>query len=187
MEKTIKLSIDKHREALDFLDASHKKIEEIAFLVISTLKNKGKLIFMGNGGSAADAEHLAAEFVGRFKNNRGPLPAISLSANTPLLTAIGNDFGFNEIFSRQIAVLASPLDLVVGISTSGQSENVIKAMQVAKNLGIKTIGFLGKDGGKLKSMVDVSLVIPSNDTPRVQEMHIFVGHVICEIVEEHFV
>lgn len=186
MDKIIQTSIDNHKEALKFLESSRADIEAIASLFISTLKNKGKIIFMGNGGSAADAIHLAAELVGRFKANRVPLAAIALSTNVASLTAIANDFGFEEIFSRQIEALATPNDVVVGISTSGESKNVIRAVTAAKKLKVKTIGFLGKDGGPLRGMVDVALIIPSHDTPRVQEMHILAGHMLCEIVEEHF-
>ncbi|MBU0694752.1 MAG: D-sedoheptulose 7-phosphate isomerase [Candidatus Omnitrophica bacterium] len=186
MKKIIDDAIDNHRQAIELLKTNSKKIEEIAILFISALKNKGKIIFMGNGGSAADAQHLAAELVGRFKKNRAPLAAITLSANTSILTAVGNDFGFQEIFARQIDALAGTSDLIVGISTSGESENVIRAIIKAKERGLKTIGFLGKDGGKIKNIVDVSLIIPSYDTPRIQEMHILTGHIVCEIVEEHF-
>jgi D-sedoheptulose 7-phosphate isomerase len=185
MQEIIKRSIEKHKEALELLEANGKAIAEIAKLFLSCLERKAKLIFMGNGGSAADASHLAAEFTGRFKKNRKALPALSLSTNIPTLTAIGNDFGFDEIFVRQIESLAKVDDLVVGISTSGNSANVLKAIMKTKKLGIKTVGFLGRDGGKIKDYVDMALIIPSFDTPRIQEMHILVGHIICEIVEEH--
>ncbi|UCC94956.1 MAG: D-sedoheptulose 7-phosphate isomerase [Candidatus Omnitrophota bacterium] len=184
MEKLIQESIKKHKEAVNLLEANHKALQEIASLFIATLKKKGKIIFMGNGGSAADAQHLAAEFVGRFNRERNPLPALALSTNTSTITAVSNDFGFEDIFLRQIEALGAPQDLVVGISTSGQSLNIIKAVQRAKELGMKTVGFLGKDGGDLKEIIDVSLIIPSFDTPRIQEIHILVGHIICAIVEE---
>jgi D-sedoheptulose 7-phosphate isomerase len=186
MEKIIRESIIGHKETLGFLEDISKVIEEIATLFLVTLKNKGKLIFMGNGGSAADAQHLAAEFVGRFRKERIALPALSLTTDTSILTAIGNDFGFEKGFVRQVEALANPVDLIVGISTSGNSLNVIKALEKAKKIGVKTVCFLGKDGGALRSIADVSLIIPSFDTPRVQEMHILAGHIICEIVEEKF-
>ena len=184
MEEIIKNAIAKNKEALRFLETSDKKIEEIASLFISTLKNKGKIIFMGNGGSAADAQHLAAELVGRFKKERVALASIALSTNTSILTAVGNDYGFEQVFVRQIQALAKEDDLIVGISTSGKSKNLISAVEKAKEIGLKTVGFLGKDGGDLKNIVDIDLTIPSFDTPRIQEMHILAGHIICEIVEE---
>ena len=186
MDKIIKDSIASHKEALKFLEGSSKKIKEIASLFILAIKNKGKIIFLGNGGSAADAQHLAAEFVGRFKAERSPLPAIALTTDTSILTAVGNDYGFDEIFSRQVEALASNNDIVVGISTSGRSDNVKKALNKAKDLGLKTVGLLGKDGGDLKDIVDTELTVPSFDTPRIQEIHILAGHMICEIVEKNF-
>jgi len=184
MDNIIKNSIAEHKKGLDFLEANQTTIKEISSLFISALKDGGKIIFAGNGGSAADAQHLAAEFVGRFKNNRDPLAAIALSTNTSALTAIGNDFGFEEVFSRQLKALAKPKDIFVGISTSGKSKNIIKAVEAAKQLRLKTVGFLGKDGGDLKNIVELSLTIPHNQTPCIQEMHILAGHIICEIVEK---
>lgn len=184
MNKIINDSLKEHREALGFLEKNSQLLEKIAKLFIETLKQKGKIIFIGNGGSAADAQHLAAEFVGRFKKNRIPLAALALSANTSILTAIGNDFGFKEVFSRQVEALAGANDCVVGISTSGNSENIIVAIEKARQIGAKTIGFLGKKEGALVKKVDLPLVIPAIDTPRIQEMHILAGHIICEMVEE---
>jgi D-sedoheptulose 7-phosphate isomerase len=184
MDKIIITSFKKHKEALKLLEVNISKISEIACLFVSAIRNGGKIIFMGNGGSAADAQHLAAELIGRFKKNRKALAAIALTTNTSTITAVGNDFGFDEIFSRQIEALAEPSDLVVGISTSGNSANIIKAIRKAKEMGIRTVGFLGKDGGKLKTYVDIPFVIHSSDTPRIQEMHILAGHIICEIVED---
>ncbi|MFA5338365.1 MAG: D-sedoheptulose 7-phosphate isomerase [Candidatus Omnitrophota bacterium] len=186
METITKKSLENHLQAFKLLESSQEKIKEIAKFFIFSLRNSGKIIFMGNGGSAADAEHLAAELVGRFKKNRKAYAAISLSSNICIMTAIGNDYGFDEIFSRQIEALAQKNDLVVAISTSGESQNVIKAVARAKELGLKTVGFLGKSGGKLKGLVDLSLLISTEDTPRIQEMHILAGHIICEIVEEEF-
>ncbi|MFH1875447.1 MAG: D-sedoheptulose 7-phosphate isomerase [Candidatus Omnitrophota bacterium] len=186
MNRIMRASIENHRHALASLESNLAVIEAIASLFIEALRKKGKIIFMGNGGSAADAQHLAAEFVGRFKNNRIPLAALSLASNVSSLTAIGNDYGFDELFSRQVQALASEHDIVVGISTSGKSENVLRAIAAAKQLNIKTVGFLGRDGGALKEMVDIAFLVPSTDTPRVQEIHILAGHIICEIVEEAF-
>ncbi|MFH1504659.1 MAG: D-sedoheptulose 7-phosphate isomerase [Candidatus Omnitrophota bacterium] len=183
MQKIIKNSIQAHKEALTLLEKNSKVIEDIASLFIATLKNKGKIIFMGNGGSAADAQHLAAELVGRFKKNRAPLAAIALSTNTSILTAVGNDFSFEEIFTRQIEALANSNDLIVGISTSGESKNIVTAIEKSRQLGLKTTALLGKDGGQLASLVDTALIISSAETPSIQEMHILAGHIICEIVE----
>jgi len=186
MKEIIIRSIARHKDALKSLEANAHVIEKIASSFITTLKNKGKIIFLGNGGSAADAQHLAAELVVRFKKNRAAFSAIALSTDTSVITAVGNDFGFEEIFARQIESLAKINDLVVAISTSGKSKNVLKAVQKANAMGLKTIGFLGKDGGDLGGLVDVSLVIPVSETAQIQEMHISAGHIICDIVEEHF-
>jgi D-sedoheptulose 7-phosphate isomerase len=186
MEDIITKSINDHKKVVEELSSQLTTIKKIAQIFISTLENKGKIIFMGNGGSAADAQHLAAELVGRFKKERKSLAALSLSVNTSILTAIGNDYGFDDVFVKQIEALAKKEDLVVGISTSGKSKNVIKAIEKAKQLGITTVGFLGKDGGTLKDLVDIALIVPCFDTPRIQEIHILVGHIICEIVENYF-
>lgn len=186
VDKIISGSLEGHLEAVKLLEKSQECLKEISALFISSLRNNGKIIFMGNGGSAADAEHLAAEFVGRFKKNRTALASISLASNISIITAVGNDFGFGEVFSRQIEALARPQDVIVAISTSGESENVIQATKKARELGLRSVGFLGKNGGRLKGLVDISLVVPSNETARIQEMHILAGHIICEIVEEEF-
>ncbi len=172
MGKITEQAIKRHREALEVLEKNQAVLEDIAALFISTLENQGKIIFMGNGGSAADAQHLAAELVGRFKKERKPLPAIALSTNTSTLTALGNDFGFEDTFLRQVEALARPGDLVVGISTSGKSGNVIRAIKKAQEIKAKTIGLLGKDGGGLAGLVDIALSISVFDTPSIQEIHI---------------
>ncbi|MCF7907674.1 MAG: D-sedoheptulose 7-phosphate isomerase [Candidatus Omnitrophica bacterium] len=184
MNKIITESLNQHREAVAFLESNCQLLEKIAGIFIETLKQKGKVIFMGNGGSAADAQHLAAELIGRFKLNRAPLAALALSTNTSTITAVGNDFGFKEVFARQVEALTEARDCIVGISTSGKSENVIIAIKKAKEIGAKTIGFLGKDGGDLAKIVDLPLIVSVNDTPRIQEMHLLAGHIICEIVEK---
>ena len=186
MEKKINTALKKHKEALGLLEKQSSTIAKIAYLFIESLEAGGKIIFIGNGGSAADAQHLAAELVGRFKKNRKALAAIALTTDTSILTAIGNDFGFDEVFSRQIEAIAKDKDLLVGISTSGKSKNIIKAIEKAKTIGLKSIGFLGKDGGDIKGLVDVDLTISSDDTPSIQEMHTLAGHTICGIVEDHF-
>ena len=186
MKENIKTAFENHQEALKLLEKQSSTIAKIASLFIESLEAGGKIIFVGNGGSAADAQHLAAELVGRFRKNRGALAALALTTDTSILTAIGNDFGFDEVFSRQIEAIAKDKDLLVGISTSGKSKNIIKAIEKAKTIGLKSIGFLGKDGGDIKGLVDVDLTISSDDTPSIQEMHTLAGHTICGIVEDHF-
>ena len=175
--------IKEHLEVVITLEKLENEIKLFAEKSIRTLKNGNKVLLMGNGGSAADSQHIAAEFVGRFKKERKGLPAIALTTDTSILTSVGNDYSFDEIFVRQIEALAHPSDLVVGISTSGNSENVIKGILKAKEIGCYTVGLLGKDGGKLKDLVDLSIVVPSNNTPRIQECHILIGHIVCEIVD----
>ncbi|MBD3263586.1 MAG: SIS domain-containing protein [Candidatus Omnitrophica bacterium] len=184
MDKIIAESINNHKEALILLEDNLPVIKEICDIFENSLNRGGKIIFMGNGGSAADAQHLAAELVGRFKKDRKALPALALSVNTSILTAVGNDYGFEQIFSRQIESLALPEDVVVAISTSGNSPNILKGVETAKKKKIKTVGFSGKDGGKLAECVDTCLNISSYDTPRVQEIHILAGHLICEVIEK---
>jgi len=151
---------------------------------LECISEGGKIILFGNGGSASDAQHIAAEFVGRYKKERRGLPAISLATDTSALTAIGNDYGFDRIFVRQIEALGSAGDIAIAISTSGNSANVIKAVTAAKSLGMTVIGLSGRDGGELKKVCDINLVVPSNITARIQEMHILIGHIICQIVDD---
>ena len=160
------------------------QIELLSREVIKSLKAGGKVILMGNGGSAGDAQHIAAEFVGRYKKERKSYPALALNTNTSSMTAIGNDYGYDVTFSRQVEGFAKPGDVVIGISTSGNSENVYKALEVAKKLNCYTAAFLGKDGGKIKNIVDLPIIVKSNNTPRIQECHIFIGHTLCELVEK---
>jgi D-sedoheptulose 7-phosphate isomerase len=153
-------------------------------LITTALANGNKLLVMGNGGSAADSQHFVAEIVGRFKMERRALPAIALSTDTSILTAIGNDYGFESIFSRQVEALAASGDIVVGLSTSGNSPNVLKALNLAHDLGCRTVGLLGKDGGSIKPACDLALVVPTTDTPRIQEGHITIIHIVCDLVEK---
>lgn len=183
MEDIIKRAIENHQRGINFLHNNLSLIKGIANLFIDTLKKGGKIIFFGNGGSAADAQHLSAELLGRFKKDREALPSIALSTNTSLITALANDYSFAHIFSHQLKALAKDNDLVVGISTSGNSPNVIEGILAAKERAILTVGFLGRDGGKLKSIVDYPLVVPLESTAHIQEIHILVGHIICDIVE----
>ena len=188
MQSIIKQELNEH---LTTLDATMKSIgsslEVAANICIDSLKQGGKILIFGNGGSAADAQHIAAELVGRYKLERKGLSAIALSTDTSSLTAIANDYGYEHVFDRQIEALANPEDVAIGISTSGNSSNVINALQLAKNIGCKSIGLSGKSGGDMNKLCDVNLVIPANDTARIQEMHILVGHIICHLIELEFI
>jgi len=159
-------------------------IAEVSERVVDTMKKGNKVLLFGNGGSAADAQHIAAEFVGRFAFDRPALPALALSVNTSCVTAIGNDYGFDLVFSRQIEALARPGDLAIGISTSGNSSNVLHATAVARKMGLCVVALTGCTGGKLKNVVDYCICAPSSETPRIQECHILIGHIISELVEE---
>jgi D-sedoheptulose 7-phosphate isomerase len=159
-------------------------IAEAGRLIIQCLQSGGKVLFFGNGGSAADAQHLAAEFVGRFVRERIGLPAIALTTDSSILTAVGNDYGFEQIFARQIQALARPGDVAVAISTSGNSPNVLEGVKAARKAEAKTIGLSGKDGGVLAEEVDIAITIASKSTARIQECHIAVGHLLCELAEE---
>lgn len=161
-------------------------IEAIARAWIASLEQGNKIMFCGNGGSAADSQHLAAELVGRYKINRAALPGMSLTVDTSALTAIGNDFGYDQVFIRQVEGLGKAGDCLVGISTSGNSQNIVNAFQKAKEMGIKTIALTGEGGGKMKEIADICLNVPSNITNNIQEMHIACGHILCDIVEKHF-
>lgn len=159
-------------------------IGQIAQTLAQCLRSGNKIIFFGNGGSASDSQHLAAEFVGRYEKERRALAAISLTVDTSALTAIGNDYGYERVFERQLEALGRKGDVAFAISTSGNSKNVIAAVKRAKQIGVYTIGFLGNDGGQLKGLVDLALVIPSKKTSRIQESHIMIGHILCECVDE---
>lgn len=159
-------------------------ITECVAVIVSAFKNGNKVLFCGNGGSAADAQHLAAEFSGRFYYDRKALPAEALHCNTSYLTAVGNDYSYNVIYARLLEGIGNEGDVIVGLSTSGNSNNIIKAFEVAKEKGISTIGFTGETGGKMKELSNFLLNVPSTDTPRIQESHILIGHIICQLVEE---
>ena len=158
-------------------------IVDVSKIMIKTFKNGGKLLFCGNGGSAADAQHLAAEFSGRYYFDRPPLYAEALHVNTSYLTAVANDYSYNEVFSRIVNAMGSKNDILIALSTSGNSYNVIKALKMAKSKGLLTVGLTGKGGGKMKSFCDFIIEIPSSNTPRIQECHMLIGHSLCEIVE----
>ncbi len=159
-------------------------IAKVSELLVDAVDNGNKVLLFGNGGSAADAQHIAAEFVGRFAFDRPALPALALSVNTSCVTAIGNDYGFDLIFSRQVEALARQGDMAIGISTSGNSSNVLHGLSTARKIGLRTVALTGRVGGKLKSAVDYCICAPSNETPRIQECHILIGHIISELVEE---
>ena len=185
------MSVERIRESLGGLAAlagrvASEQADEIAAIADryeTTLRGGGTLFFAGNGGSAADAQHLATEYVVRYQTNRPAMRAIALTTDTSLLTACANDMGFDEVFSRQVEALAEPGDLLVLHSTSGESPNVIRAAQAARARGVAVVAFLGKRGGKLKGLADASLVIPADDTARIQELHLAIEHVICDLVE----
>jgi len=159
------------------------KIEEISKVIYDAVKSRKKILICGNGGSAADAQHFAAELVGRYKKERTAIPAIALTTDTSILTAIANDYGYEEVFARQIEALGEKDDVLVIISTSGNSKNLIKAVEKAKVKKMKIIGLLGKNGGTVKNMCDLEITAPSDNTPRIQEMHGLIIHIICEIIE----
>lgn len=156
-----------------------------AKLIVKCLKQGNKIILFGNGGSAADAQHIAGEFIGRFKKERKPLPAISLSTDTSVLTCLGNDYGFEYIFSRQIQALAKKGDVIIALSTSGKSPNILQAISEAKKMGCKIIALTGEKGTPLEKQINICIKIPSQNTPRIQEAHITIGHIWCEIAEEY--
>lgn len=162
----------------------YEVVAQAALQIVRALRAGGKVLFFGNGGSAADAQHLAAEFTGRYLRERSALPALALHANTSALTAIGNDYGFDRVYARQIEALGKEGDVAVGISTSGNSPNVLRGLEVASSKSIYTVALTGGSGGKMKEVADCTICIPSEETPRIQECHILTGHIICEIVEE---
>lgn len=178
----IRSSIAVHQKLLDLVPA----IDRISTVCLKTIKAGGTIFLFGNGGSAADSQHIAAEFIGRFSKNRKSLPAVALTVNTSNLTAIANDYGYEQIFSRQLEGLLKRKDLVIGISTSGKSKNVLKAVEFAKSKGCFTIGLTGGDGGELEKLTDLCLVAPADTPARIQEIHILVGHIFSEIVENEF-
>lgn len=160
------------------------EIEKVVKLSIKLYNKKNKLILAGNGGSASDAQHISAELVGRYNFDRPSLPALALTTDTSALTAIGNDYGYDKIFSRQLEGMGQKGDIFIGISTSGNSLNIIEAFITAKEKGITTVALTGRDGGEMAKMADISLVVPSNSTPRIQESHILIGHILCDLIEQ---
>ena len=178
-------SIQDHlRLASTFPGANIDALVAIAGVMIDCARNDGTILWCGNGGSAADSQHLAAELIGRFKRERRAIRSVALTTDTSVLTCLSNDYSFADIFARQVEALARKGDVVVGISTSGNSENVLRALQKAQSLGATTVGLLGRDGGKIKSVSDHTLIVPSDDTARIQEMHIMAGHIVCDLLEQ---
>lgn len=185
MKDRIDAALRSHREVMDALERElTPNIIRVASMLTDAFRGGNKLLVMGNGGSAADAQHLAGEIVGRFRLERPGLPAIALSTDTSILTAVGNDYGFDEVFRRQVEAHARPGDVVIGISTSGSSANVLSALRLARERGCRTVGLLGKDGGTIRELVEIDLTVPGYDTPRIQEGHITIIHILCELVEQ---
>jgi len=186
MKSIIENEFAEHLKVAQKISGITDQVEVAAQFCIDSLQNGGKILIFGNGGSAADAQHIAAEMVGRYKIERKGLAAIALTTDTSALTSIGNDYGYNRVFDRQVEALANEGDVVIGISTGGSSGNVISGLQSAKELGCKLIGFSGRDGGEMNTLCDVNLVVPAEDTPRIQEMHIVIGHTICHLIDLAF-
>ena len=172
-----------HMAMFNVLAPIFPAISDVGIKMQNCIKHGGKILVMGNGGSAADAQHIAAEIVGRFKKERKGMPAIALTTDTSILTSVGNDYGYDYIFARQIEALCRAEDLVIGITTSGNSANVVRAMEAARDIGATTVGLTGGNGGKLTAICQHNLIMPSSVTARIQEAHIFVGHSLCEILE----
>lgn len=173
-----------HQETIEkTIQTMQEPLLKASKLAVETLRAGNKILICGNGGSAADAQHFAAELTGRYKTERRGLPGIALTTDTSALTAIGNDYGYDRVFDRQVEALSQKGDLLIGISTSGNSTNVINALKVAREMGCKTLGLTGRDGGAMNDLCDVNLVVPSDDTPRIQEMHILFEHTICQIID----
>lgn len=177
-------NLAEHRDLFARLDVLETTVQAASELLAGSLRHGGKLMFCGNGGSAADSQHLAAELTGRLVHDRRPLAAMALSTDTSALTCIANDYAYDQVFARQVQALGRSGDSLIAISTSGNSGNVIAAVQVARDIGVKTIGLLGRDGGRLREMCDVSLIVPSSTTARIQEAHILIGHTLCGMVEQ---
>ncbi len=185
MKNIIISELTQHKKTIEkVIELLRSDIEEVCNLALETIKANKKIILFGNGGSAADAQHIAAELTGRYKAERKALPAIALTTDTSALTAIGNDFGYEKVFERQLEALGNEGDLLIGISSTGNSQNVIRAFKKGKKIGCKLVGFSGKDGGKFNDVCNLNIVVPSNDTPRIQEMHILIGHIVCQVIDE---
>ncbi len=187
MKNYIKNQIKKSYETKQKIYANEElinKIAQVAKLCVELYRGDKKTILAGNGGSAADAQHIAAELVGRYGFDRPSIPSLALTTDTSSLTAIGNDYGYDKIFSRQLEGMGQEGDVFIGISTSGNSQNLVNAFKVAREKGIKTVALVGKDGGEMAKMADIALIVPSDSTPRIQESHILIGHILCDVIEK---
>lgn len=183
--ENISAHFSEHLEVIAAVPAMcSESIKSAGTQIAQSLEHDGTLFWCGNGGSAADSQHLAAELVGRFKKDRKALRSIALTTDTSVLTCVANDYSYEDIFSRQLEALAREGDVLMAISTSGNSENVLRALRVAKELGVKTVALLGKDGGQAKALADLAIVIPSDSTARIQEAHILIGHILCDLIEQ---
>jgi len=183
INKYIKSSVENYTRVLQD-DILQENIQQIASKSIAAFRDNKKMLLCGNGGSASDAQHIAAELSGRFYTDRPPLYAEALHVNSSYMTAVANDYGYEATYTRMVEAAGRKGDVLIGISTSGNSSNVVKAMQKAKEIGMLTVGFTGKDGGKLKDICDIMICVPSVDTPRIQEAHILIGHILCQLIEE---
>lgn len=187
MQDQIAAHFEKHAQvAQKTLAELGETIGEVARVLIGALENGNSLLLCGNGGSAADAQHIATEITGRYLRERKAMPAIALTTDTSALTAIGNDFGFEQIFARQVEALATPGDVFIGISTSGNSGNVLEAFRAAEERGCVTIALTGRDGGRARDVATHSIIVPSDQTPHIQEMHIMIAHILCDLIDQHF-
>ena len=176
-------SLDRHKKAFELMDSYHDQVLALLEACNKCLQSGGKVIWMGNGGSAADAQHLAAEFMVRYKNERGPLASIALTTDTSILTAHSNDYHFDTVFERQVRGLCKPEDLVIGLTTSGTSANINLALSAANEIGAFTVALTGRDGGKVKDIATLPIIIANDETARIQEAHMFIGHWLCEAID----
>ena len=181
----VRRHFERHQQVITLVaERLSETIAEVSQMIAAALADGNKVLVMGNGGSAADAQHFAAELVGRFLRERRALPAVALTTDTSILTAVGNDYGFDEVFKRQVEALARPGDVVIGISTSGRSNNVFHALTAANTLGCRTVGLLGRDGGNIAGIVEINLTVPVQETPHIQEAHATIVHILCDLVEK---